>query len=68
MYESIVKKLGLALVFGVLAGCGGGGGSSSASAEGAGSPPTGGSSAPVSGIATPSSVSVVTAQNADAGS
>jgi|KBSSwiStaDraftv2_1062776.scaffolds.fasta_scaffold18058_2 hypothetical protein len=52
--------LGLALVMGLLMGCGGGGGGSSASAGN--NNPT-----PVQGVATPSSVSVVTAQNADAG-
>jgi uncharacterized spore protein YtfJ len=56
-----LKALGLLVLVAVLHGCGGGGGSSSSSSAAGGS---GGGSAAVQGVATPSSVSVVTAQNA----
>jgi hypothetical protein len=55
-----LKMLGLLVLVAALQGCGGGGGSSSHSSSGG----AGGDSAAVQGVATPSSVSVVTAQNA----
>lgn len=56
------KTIALWVVVAALHGCGGGGSHSSAAPASGG----GGNSAPVQGVATPSSVSVVTAQNANA--
>jgi len=59
--NSLLSVLGFSFLVGLMglnAGCGGGGGSSSGGSSGGGS-------TSVEGIATPSSVSVVTAQNAD---
>lgn len=66
-YKSLLSVLGFSFfvgLFGLTAGCGGGGGSSGGSSGGTGGGGTGGGSA-IEGIATPSAVSVVTAQNAD---
>jgi hypothetical protein len=60
MLLSVVSGSALVLVMGLAAGCGGGGGSSSSPGNGGG-----GNGDVVEGISTPSSVSVVTAQNAD---
>jgi hypothetical protein len=61
-----IGGIGLVLAMGLLIGCGGGsGGGSNAAASSSG--PNNNSGAPVEGVATPSSVSVVTAQNSSAG-
>jgi uncharacterized membrane protein YgcG len=60
----------LAMTLGFVAGCGGGGGGSDSAAaptdSGGGGSTGGGTSQAIVGVSTPSSVSVVTAQNADA--
>lgn len=60
--NSLLSVLGFSFLIGLMglnAGCGGGGGSSSSGSSGGGGDTT------IQGIATPSTVSVVTAQNAD---
>lgn len=66
MKKTPVSLLASVLVFslGLASGCGGGGGGGSHSSGGGGGG-GGGNNDPVEGISTPSSVSVVTAQNAD---
>jgi len=67
MWNKICGGACAAVVFGLLSGCGGtsaaaGGGPSSGTGN---NPPGGGSTGQIQGIATPSSVSVVTANNSN---
>jgi hypothetical protein len=66
MWRKVLGGACVAAVFGLLAGCGGN--SATAASTGGGSPTGSGggtTSPPVQGIATPSSVSVVTATNSN---
>jgi hypothetical protein len=66
MWRKVLSGACVAALFGLLAGCGGG--SSTAASSAGGIPTAGGggtTSPPVQGIATPSSVSVVTATNSN---
>ena len=64
MRNGLLSGLSLAVLMGALAGCGGGGDSSVAAVSPPVTPPTPTPPAAITGIATPSSVAVVTATNA----
>ena len=72
MWRRVVGGFCVAAVFGVLAGCGGSSvaagnaaGGSQTSGDGGSQTGSGGTTPPIQGIATPSSVSVVTATNSN---
>jgi hypothetical protein len=65
MWRKVVGGACVAAVFGLLAGCGGSSATAANTGDGSQSGNGGGTTPPVQGIATPSSVSVVTATNSN---
>jgi hypothetical protein len=65
MWRKVLCGACVAAVFGLLAGCGGSSATAANTAGGSQTGSNGGTTPPIQGIATPSSVSVVTANNSN---